>query len=159
MFVRNVLVGLLISIVPFGVFGQTPNGPATPAESLKVVQHDLGLSDSQFGKIKELADERREQLQTIRQQAKPAFEELVRLMREADPDPQAVNEAAISFKEIHERAVTEQAKSTKEFLNVLNPEQQQTVNSLQSKVPLALALDRLGLLTPEKHENPHVIVQ
>ena len=53
MFVRNVLMGLFISIVPFGVFGQTPNGPATPAESLKVVQNDLGLSDSQFGKIKE----------------------------------------------------------------------------------------------------------
>jgi Spy/CpxP family protein refolding chaperone len=159
MFERIVLVGLLISIVPFGVFGQTPNSPATPAESLKVVQHDLGLSDSQFGRVKELAEERREQLQTIRQQAKPAFEELVRLLRQPDPDPQAVNEAAITFREIHERAVTEQEHSTKEFLSVLNPEQQQTVNGLQSKVPLALALDRLGLLTPEKHENPKVIVQ
>jgi Spy/CpxP family protein refolding chaperone len=159
MFVRIVLVGLLISIVPFGVFGQTPNGPATPAESLKVVRHDLELSDSQFGRVKELAEERRQQLQTIRQQAKPAFEELVRLLRQPDPDEQAVNEAAIAFREIHERAITEQTHSTKEFLSVLNSDQQETVKSLQSKTPLALALDRLGLLTPEKHDNPQVILQ
>jgi Spy/CpxP family protein refolding chaperone len=159
MFVRIVLVGLLISIVPFGVFGQTANSSATPAESLKVVRHDLELSDSQFGRVKELAEERREQLQTIRQKAKPAFEELVRLLRQPDPDPQAVNEAAIAFREIHERAIAQQEHSTKEFLSVLNPEQQETVNSLESKTPLSLALDRLGLLTPEKHENPQVILQ
>jgi Spy/CpxP family protein refolding chaperone len=159
MFVRIILVGLVFSIVPFGVFGQTANGPATPADSLKVVQHDLGLSDSQFGRVKELADERREQIQTIRQQAKPAFEELVKLLREPDPDPQAVNEAATAFRAIHERAITEQEHSTKEFLNVLNPEQKETVNNLQSKDGLALALDRLGLLTAEKREETHVIVQ
>jgi Spy/CpxP family protein refolding chaperone len=159
MFVRIVLVGLLISIVPFGVFGQTENGPATPVDSLKVVQHDLGLSDSQFGRVKELAEARQEQLQTIRQQAKPAFEELVKLLREQDPDPQAVNEAANAFSAIHERAINEQEKSTKDFLDVLNPDQQETVNGLQSKDPLALALNRLGLFTPEKHENPQVILQ
>jgi Spy/CpxP family protein refolding chaperone len=159
MFVRIVLVGLLISIVPFGLFGQTASGPATPADSLKVVQHDLGLSDSQFGRVKELAEARKEQIQTIQKQAKPAFEELVKLLREPDPDPQAVNEAAAAFREIHERAITEQAKSTKDFLSVLNPDQQETVNKLQSKDALALALDRLGLLTPEKREETHVIVQ
>ena len=171
MFLRIVLVGLFISIVPFGVFGQSANGPATatgparatgpatPAESLKVVRHDLGLSDSQFGRVKELAEQRREQLQTIGQKAKPAFEELVRLLKEPHPDPQALNQAAATFTDIHERAMTEQEKSTKEFLDVLNPEQQQTVKNLQSKDPLAVALDRLGLLPPEKHEDPHVIVQ
>ena len=157
MFGRIVLVGLLI--VTFGLFGQTSNGPATPADSLKVVRSDLALSDSQFGRVKELAEARQEQMQTIRQQAKPAFEELVKLLREPDPDPQAVNEAANAFREIHERAITEQAKSTKDFLSVLNPEQQETISNLQSKDALALALDRLGLLTPEKHEEAHVIVQ
>ena len=159
MFVRIVLVGLLISIVPFGVFGQTGDSPATPADSLKVVRNDLGLSDSQFGRVKELAEARKEQMQTIQQQAKPAFEELVKLLREPHPDPQAVNEAANAFREIHERAITEQARSTKEFLSVLNSDQQDTVNKLQSKDALALALDRLGLLTPERHEDTHVIVQ
>ena len=159
MFVRIVLVGLLISIVPFGLFGQAENSPATPADSLKVVRHDLGLSDSQFGRVKELAEARKEQMQTIQQQAKPAFEELVKLLRQPDPDPQAVNAAANAFQEIHDRAITEQAKSTKEFLNVLNSDQQQTVNKLQSKDALALALDQLGLLTAEKQQETHVIVQ
>jgi uncharacterized membrane protein len=148
MFVRIFLVGLLIAIVPFGVFGQTVSGFATREESLKVLQHDLRLSDSQVVRAKELVEARQEPLQTIRQQAKPAFEEFVRVLRQPAPDPQEVSKAAAAFRQIHERAVAEQENSEKKFLSLLNPQQQQTVNGLQSKTPLALALHRLGLFTP-----------
>jgi len=126
------------------------HGPSTQDESLKVLQRDLGLSDSQASRVKELVDARRERLQAIRQKARPAFQELLRLMRQPNPDPQAVGKATLAFKQIHEQAMAEQEKSEEEFLSVLNPQQQQTVNGLQSKAPLVLALHRLRLLGPER---------
>jgi Spy/CpxP family protein refolding chaperone len=120
---------------------------------LKVLQRDLGLSDSQASQVKELVEARRARLDAVRQQAKPAFEELLRLMRQPNPNTEAVGKAALAFKKIHEQAMAEQEKSEEEFLSLLNPQQQQTVNGLQSKAPLVLALHRLRLLGPERQNE------
>jgi Spy/CpxP family protein refolding chaperone len=149
MSVRVFLVVLFIALVPFGVSGQMMNRPPTQEQSLKVLQQELGLSDSQISRVKELVEARRERLQEIRHEARPAFEELLRLLRQPNPDPEAVGKAAIAFKQIHKQAMAEQEKSEEQFLSLLTPQQQQTVASVQSKAPLVLALHHLRLLGPE----------
>lgn len=153
MFLRSVLYGLLFAVIPLGAFGQTMDRFTTQDDSLKVLQRDLSLSDLQVSNVKELLEARHVRLQAIRQQAKPAFEELLKRMRQPDPDPQAVGKAAIVFRQIHERAIAEQANSEKEFLSLLNPEQQQIVNDLPGKAPLIMALHQLRLLTPERSND------
>jgi Spy/CpxP family protein refolding chaperone len=158
MSIRLFLVGLLIASTPFAIFGQTVKDLPSQDESLKVVQRDLGLSDSQVSRVKGLVEARQDRLQTIHEQAKPAFEELVRLLKQPDPDPEAVDKAAAAFKQIHERAISEQENTEREFLSVLNPQQRQTVHDLRSQDSIALALHRLGLLTPRR-ANEQVILQ
>jgi Spy/CpxP family protein refolding chaperone len=158
MSIRLFLAGLLIAFVTFGVSGQTMKDLPSQDESLKAVQRDLGLSDSQLSRVKELIEARRDRLQSIHQQAKPAFEELLRLLRQPDSDPEAVDKAAVAFRQIHEKAISEQENTEREFLSLLNPQQRKTVNGLRSKDSIALALHRLGLLTPQR-SNDQVIWQ
>jgi len=79
-------------------------------------------------------------------------------LKQPNADPEAVNKAAAAFKQIHERAISEQENTEREFVSLLNPEQRQTVRGLRSKDSMALALHRLGLLTPQR-SNEEVILQ
>jgi Spy/CpxP family protein refolding chaperone len=158
MSIRLFLAGLLIAFIPFGVSGQTMKDLPGQDESLKAVQRDLGLSDSQLSRVKELVEARQDRLQSIHQQAKPAFEELLRLLRQPDADPEAVDKAAVAFRQIHEKAISEQENTEREFLSLLDPQQRQTVKSLRSKDSTAIALHGLGLLTPQP-SNDQVILQ
>jgi Spy/CpxP family protein refolding chaperone len=121
---------------------------ATTDRSLKILQRDLQLTDSQASQIRQLVDSRRGRLESIRQQMRPKFEELTRLLSRPNPDPNAVGKAAIAFKEAHDQVSTEQANIEKDFMNVLNDTQRQTVEKLRSAMPDVLALHRLGLLRP-----------
>jgi hypothetical protein len=57
-----------------------------------------------------------------------------------------VGNAALAFNQARARVMTERANIEKDFLNVLNDSQRQTVNKLKAAMPDVLALRRLGLL-------------
>ncbi len=118
--------------------------------SLETLQRTLSLSPSQVTSIRELARSRRDSFRTIREQAKPKFEQLMAMLKQPNPDPAAVGKAVIELKAIHEQVRTKQADMEKQLTSILNPTQQQTVNNLRNQAPTFMALRRLGLLgTPE----------
>jgi Spy/CpxP family protein refolding chaperone len=120
-------------------------------ESLKVLQRNLNLSEAQAAQVKQIVDSRRTRFESIREEGRPKFRQLMALLNKPNPDPTAVGQATIALKQVHEKAMTEQANLEKDFLNVLNNTQRQTVNSLREKAPTVMALHRLGLLTPENN--------
>ena len=125
--------------------------PAMPFEEpLKVLQNNLNLSDSQTARVRELAESRRSRFQSIREDMRPKFKELMGLLDKPNPDPNAVGQAAIALKQVHDRARSEQASVEKDFMNILNDNQRATVNRLKEQAPTVLALHRLRLLAPEE---------
>jgi Spy/CpxP family protein refolding chaperone len=128
-----------------------PVGAMAPrfAESLKILQDNLNLQDSQTARIRELVESRRSRFQSIREDMRPKFKELMGLLDKPNPDPNAVGQAAIALKQVHDRARAEQASYEKDFMNILSDSQRQKVNSLKNEAPTVLALHRLRLLSPE----------
>jgi Spy/CpxP family protein refolding chaperone len=129
-----------------GMFFWGMGSPAATDRSLNVLQRDLKLTDSQVSQVRQLVESRRGRLETARQEMKPKFEELTRLLSRPSPDPTAVGNATIALNQAHARVMTEQANIEKEFMNVLNDSQRQTVNKLRAAMPDVRALRRLGLL-------------
>src|SRR5215831_16910327 len=149
MYLKTVLVSLLLLLMPLAGFGQKTQSTTAPTEgqqqydghsmhsfpflgmgskmqidrSLNVLQRDLALTDSQVSQIRQLVDSRRGRFESIREQGKPKFKELMSLLDKPNPDPLAVGKAAIAFKQVHDQAKAEQANLEKEFLNVLNDNQ------------------------------------
>ena len=79
----------------------------------------------------------------------PKFQELLRLLRQPNPDPAAVGKATIALKQVHDQAMAEQANLEKDFYNTLTDSQRITVDKLRTQASTVLALHRLGLLAPE----------
>lgn len=118
--------------------------------AVDTLQSTLSLSPSQVTSIRQLARSRRESFSTIRDQAKPKFEQLMSLLEQKNPDPAAVGRIVLDLKAIHEQARTNQMDFEKQISGILNPTQQQTVNNLRNQAKTFFALRRLGLLgTPE----------
>ena len=131
--------------------GMRMMGPAKRFEEpLTVLQNNLNLSDSQTARVRELAESRRSRFQSIREDMRPKFKELMGLLDKPNPDPNAVGQAAIALKQVHDRARSEQASVEKDFMNILNDNQRATVNRLKEQAPTVLALHRLRLLAPEE---------
>src|SRR5262245_16449832 len=121
--------------------------------SLDTLQRTLNLSDSQVTSIRQLAQTRREELQSIRQQSRPKFQQLMALLKQPDPDPAAVGRLVVDLKGIHEQARAKQADLEKQFDDLLNPTQKQTVDNLRKQAQTFMALRRIGFLGPT--EFPH----
>src|SRR5262249_33866633 len=84
--------------------------------------------------------------QTIREQARPKFEQLMALLKQPNPDPATVGRSVIELKTIHEQARTKQMDFEKQVSSLLNPKQQQIVNNLREQAPTFRALRSIGLL-------------
>lgn len=151
---------LLFAAVPFVAAAQRTmpsqeehgRGPGMRMdESLRTLQRNLNLSDSQAARVKELAESRRSRLESIREETRPKFRELMGLLSKPNPDPYAVGQAAIALKQTHEKAMADQAGLEKDFMNILNDTQRQTVDKLRTEAPTVLALHRLGLLPSDRN--------
>ncbi len=174
MFFRTAFLSMLLVLVPLAGFAQKNPGTAEPTEThqyhgqrwqsspfmgmgarmpvdraLNTLQRDLSLTDSQVSQIRQLVESRRSRIESVREQAMPKFHELMSLLNQPNPDPNAVGKAAIAFKQAHEQVRAVQADLERDFLNVLNDSQRRTVNTLRSQAPEVMALYRLGLLRPE----------
>src|SRR5438552_10907118 len=66
--------------------------------SLKVLQRDLSLTDSQVSRIRDLVESRKTRFASIHEQAMPKVEHLMSLLRQPNPDPAAVGRATIELK-------------------------------------------------------------
>jgi Spy/CpxP family protein refolding chaperone len=114
--------------------------------SLKVLQQELKLTDSQVSQIRQLVESRKSKFQSIHEQAGPKFEQLMSLLKGPNPDPTAVGKATIELKKVHQQAMAEQASMEKDFYGLLTDSQRTTVDKLRDQAPGVLALHRLGLL-------------
>ena len=136
-------------------FGMWPmRGLATDQQidqAVDSLQRALNLSATQAGDVKQLVRSRRDTLQSIREQAKPKFQQLMTLLKQPNPDAAAVGRATIELKKIHDKAHEEQADVESRFLSMLTPSQLQTVNSLRDQASTFRALARLGLLGSPEH--------
>jgi len=114
--------------------------------ALDTLQSTLNLSPSQVTSIRQLAQARRDSFKSVREQAKPKFNELMALLKQPNPDPAAVGRIVIDLKATHEQARAKQMDLEKQFLALLNPTQQQIVNNLRSQAQTFVALRALGML-------------
>jgi Spy/CpxP family protein refolding chaperone len=114
--------------------------------ALDTLQSTLNLSPSQVTSIRQLAQSRRDSFKSIREQAKPKFNELMTLLKQPNPDPAAVGRIVIDLKATHEQARAKQMDLEKQFLALLNPTQQQIVNNLRNQAQTFRALRALGML-------------
>jgi Spy/CpxP family protein refolding chaperone len=117
--------------------------------SLNVLQSSLSLSPTQVTKIRELARTRRENLQAIRDESRPKFQQLMSMLKQPNPDPAAVGRAVIELKTIHEQARMKQSDFENQVSSLLNPTQRQTVDNLRSQAPTFMALRGIGLIGRE----------
>ena len=129
----------------FGMMGRMPSDERID-RSLDTLQRTLNLSSSQAARIRELARSRRESISTIRDQAKPKFEQLMSLLKQENPDPSAVGRIVIELKGIHQQVQTKQVDYEKQLSTILTPTQQQTVDTLRSQAQTFAALRSIGLL-------------
>jgi Spy/CpxP family protein refolding chaperone len=152
---RIPLFALLFAAMPFVASAQKEHplmGMASQTRidrSLNVLQERLNLTDSQLSRVRQLAESRRGRFESIREETRPKFHQLMELLGKPNPDPTAVGQAAIALKQVHDRAMTEQAKLETEFMNILNDTQRQTVNDAKRQAPTVMALHSLGLLRRE----------
>ena len=121
--------------------------------SLNVLQSSLSLNPSQVTTIRKLARQRRESLQTIRDESRPKFQQLMSMLKQPNPDPATVGRAVIELKGIHEQARMKQSDFEKEVSSVLNPTQRQTVDNLRSQAPTFMALRGIGLIGREDFQQ------
>jgi Spy/CpxP family protein refolding chaperone len=117
--------------------------------SLNTLQRTLNLSPDQVTKIRQLAQNRRDQMKSIREQSEPKFRQLMMLLNQQNPDPATVGRATIELKSIHDQIRANQSDYEKQFSSILNPNQQQTVNQLRSQAQTFIALRRLGVIQPD----------
>src|SRR5262249_23518399 len=109
---------------------------------------------SQTADIKQLLESRRADFKAIHEQVRAKFGQLKMLLSQPNPDPATIGRAALELKTIHDQAKAKQAEVQKQFLSLLNPAQQQAVNSIQKQADTFLALRRIGLLrAPETGTN------
>jgi Spy/CpxP family protein refolding chaperone len=157
------LFSMLFAAVPIVAAAQAPEshpfmgmGQQMRTEhSLNVLQERLNLSEAQTSQVKDLIQSRRSRFDSIREEARPKFRQLMSLLSKPNPDPYAVGEAAIALKQVHEKATTEQARLEKDFLNILNDKQRQAVNDAKAEAPTVMAMHALGLITPERTPEQH----
>jgi Spy/CpxP family protein refolding chaperone len=114
--------------------------------SLDTLRRKLNLTSTQVTGIRQLAQSRRESMRSIHEQAKPKFEQLMALLEQTNPDPSAVGRIVVDLKAIHDQARTKQVDLEKQLSEILNPAQQQTVNTLRSQAQTFSALRNIGLL-------------
>jgi Spy/CpxP family protein refolding chaperone len=122
-------------------------------QSLDTLQRTLNLNSSQVTSIRQLAQSRRESLRSIREQARPKFQQLMTLLDQPNPDATAVGRVVIELKTVHEQARAKQNEYEKQLTSLLNPTQQQIVNNLRNQAQTFSALRSIGLLGAP--EFPH----
>jgi Spy/CpxP family protein refolding chaperone len=160
---RNISLLFLFSCMSVAAFGQgAPYSSTAPHpgvtrtseltsdqridRALDTLQRTLNLSPSQVTSIRQLAQSRRDSFRSVREQARPKFQQLMTLLKQANPDPAEVGRIVIDLKAIHEQARTKQMDLEKQLSAVLNPTQQQTVNNLRNQAETFRALRAIGLL-------------
>jgi Spy/CpxP family protein refolding chaperone len=114
--------------------------------ALDTLKRTLNLSASQVTRIRQLAQSRRDTFRSIREQAQPKVDQLMTLLKQTNPDPAAVGRIVVDLKAIHEQAREKQTDLEKQLSSILNPTQQQTVDTLRNQAQTFTALRRIGLL-------------
>ena len=171
---RVLVLSLLLLALPFGAIAQkspstTEHGgaqsysgwpghgfphmgmmmsPEQIKRSLDALQANLKLTDTQVSQVRQLVESRRGRMESTREEVRPKFEQLMRLMNRPNPDATAIGRVALDLKEAHDRAFAEQASVEKDFMSILNDSQRRTVDSIRAQAPTYMALHRLGLLAP-----------
>ena len=163
---RNITLGLFLVCLSMAAFSQqpAPNSSAPMAHreygmrqmrgmsdqeidrAVDTLQRTLNLSATQVTNIRQLAQTRRDSMRSVRQEARPKFEQLMALLKQPNPDPATVGRAVIDLKAVHEQFRAKQADYEKQFMALLNPTQQQTVNNIRSQADTFRALRSVGML-------------
>jgi Spy/CpxP family protein refolding chaperone len=135
---------------PVGHHGQgMMRGLASDREidrSMDTLQQTLSLSPGQVANIRNLAKSRRAALQSIRENARPKFQELKTLLAQPNPNLEQVGAVVVEMKKFHEQARSAQKGMEKELMTLLDPTQQEVVTNLRNQAQTFYALRRLGLL-------------
>jgi Spy/CpxP family protein refolding chaperone len=157
------LFSMLFAVVPLVAAAQAPEShehmgmgrQMRTEHSLNMLQERLNLSESQTSQVKDLIESRQSRFDSIREETRPKFRQLMSLLNKPNPDPYAVGEATIALKQVHEKATMERARMEKDFMNILNEKQRQAVNDAKAEAPTVMALHGLGLITPEHMAEQH----
>jgi len=104
-----------------------------PAIRLKAARKALNLTPDQINNLKSIRQGNKSQRQSIRQDARQKREALRSLMAQGNPNPTDVGNATLALKQVRERAQQLRQQSLSSFKGSLTPEQQRTLEGLQSR--------------------------
>jgi len=110
MFRRTIIISsLLLAMTGTTVLAQGRRGRAAgrggfPAQRIERLQQRLNLTDSQMNGIRALAENRRKEMELLRQDLQQKRQALRRSIEQPNPNPSDVGNATLALKETRERA-------------------------------------------------------
>jgi Spy/CpxP family protein refolding chaperone len=96
-----------------------------PPQRLEHLQKELGLNESQLSGIRALDENRRKEMEPLRQELRQKKQTLRQMMEAANPNPADVGNATLSLKDTRERARDINQRFILGLKGLLTPEQQQ----------------------------------
>jgi Spy/CpxP family protein refolding chaperone len=94
-------------------------------QRLEHLQKELGLNESQLSGIRALDENRRKEMEPLRQELRQKKQTLRQMMEAANPNPADVGNATLSLKDTRERARDINQRFMSGLKGLLTPEQQQ----------------------------------
>ena len=131
MFRRTIIISsLLLAMAGTAVLAQGRRGRAAgrggfPAQRIERLQQRLNLTDSQMNGIRALAENRRKEMELLRQDLQQKRQALRRSIEQPNPNPSDVGNATLALKETRERARDIHQRFMSGVKGLLTPDQLQ----------------------------------
>ena len=126
---RTIIISsLLVALAGTSVLAQGKRRQGrggSPVQRIERLQQKLNLSDSQMNGIRALGENRRQEMESLRQELQKKRQALRQLLRERNPNPNDVGNATLALKQTRERAREINQRFTSGVKSLLTPEQLQ----------------------------------
>jgi len=125
-----ILTSLVVALAGTAALAQGRRGNAAraggfPAQRLERLQERLNLNESQMNGLRALEDNRRKEMQALRQDLQPKRQELRRLLRQPNPNPNDVGNATLTLKQEREKRRDINQRFMSGLKGLLTPDQAQ----------------------------------
>ena len=96
--------------------------PPTPEEQAKIAT-TVGLTDEQKQQMKAVSDRYRANAETLKRRYASAYQDVVHLMEQSNPNKSTVNSKLRAFHSTHKKVVDQEVRYWIDFKTILTPEQ------------------------------------
>lgn len=113
--------------------GERPGPGAPPPGGRQAMIRELGLSEEQQEKVREIQDEQRAQREALFEKIAANRDALRRMLESGDADATAVGELVLAGRKLHDESRALRDAEQRAIRGVLTPEQQKKFDAIQDK--------------------------